>query len=454
VRNLFANGRPSRWEWIFTAAFAVGMVLYGALVVQKSALLDRPMGDLGVYLRAAWAVRADPDHLYDHTDQNGWHYSYPPLFAILLEPLGEAPKPIGSDPTPFAVAVAIFYLINVCCLLLAVHVLASALESASTDPAAHSGRWWNNRRRLWLRLGPILVCLPPIGHTLMRGQTNLILLLLLCCAMAALIRHRRALAGASLAGMACIKIFPAYLLLYPLWRRDGRAVLGWVMGLIAGLLLIPALVIGPAQTIGCYQKLAFVLVGPALNLNQDESRAKELIEATATDSQSFLVVIHNTTHLDVHRLHRVPIAAPWVRVVHFMLAALFTALTLAAASRRRQEDATGIVLFLGALTLIMLPSSLVCHLHYFALSLPLVMALTAREWERNGAMRLSRGLWALIAIQVVGNTLPLIAGLEVLKDAGLALYAALALWATACVSLWRGGAPSTAERDTALAKAA
>ncbi len=412
------------------------------------------MGDLGVYLRAAWAVRADPNNLYDCTDQNGWHYSYPPLFAILMEPLGEAPQPVGADPTPFAVAVAIFYLINILCLLLAVHVLASALESASPDPAARSGRCWSSRRRLWLRLWPILVCLPPIGHTLMRGQSNLILLLLLCCAMAALIHCRRLLAGASLAGLACIKIFPAYLLLYPLWRRDWRVVAGWVVGLAAGLLLIPSLVLGPAQTIGCYEKLVVVLIGPALHLNHDDSRAKELLEATATDSQSFLVVMHNTMHLDTDRLHRVPTAAPAVRMAHFVLAGLFTALTLAAASRRRVEDGTGIVLFLGSLTLIMLVSSPVCHTHYFALSLPLVMALTAREWERNGDMRFRSGVWALMAVQFVGNTLPLVVGLEVLKDAGLALYTALALWATACVSLWRGSAAPSAKQGEGLARAA
>jgi len=454
VLSSFANGRPSRWEWVAVAAFAAGVVLYGALVVQKSALLDRPMGDLGVYLRAGWAVRADPDHLYDHTDQNGWHYSYPPLFAILMEPLGEAPQPGGADLTRFAVAVGIFYIVNVCCLLLAVHVLASALEAASPDPAARSGHWWNRRRRLWLRLWPILVCLPPIGHTLMRGQANLILLLLLCCAMAALIRSRRALAGASLAGMACIKIFPAYLLLYPLWRRDGRALVGLGLGLIVGLLLIPAVVLGPAQTIACYQKLGVVLIGPALHLNQDDSRAKELIEATATDSQSFLVVIHNTLHLDVDRLHRVPTAAPTVRAAHFVLAGLFTALTLAAASRRRGEDATGIVLFLGSLTLIMLASSPVCHTHYFALSLPLVMALTAREWERNGGFRFRPGLWALTTLQIVGNVLPLVVGLELLKDAGLALYTALTLWGTACLSLWRGQPAQTALPQTHRAQAA
>ena len=420
---------------VATAAF---VVLFGMVVVYKSALLDRPMGDLGVYLRAAWAVQTDPSQLYDCTDQNGWHYSYPPLFAILMAPLAEAPHPVGGDPIPFAVAVAVFYTFNILCLFMAVHILASALEQASPDPAVRA-RPLGCQRWLRLRLLPILACLPPIGHTLMRGQTNLILLLLLCCAMAALIRGRRWLGGAALAGMACLKIFPAYLVLYPLWRRDWRAAGGWALGLTAGLALVPALVLGPAQTVACYEKLAVVLVGPALNLNQDDSRAKELIEATATDSQSFLVVIHNTLHLDQDRAHRVPTAAPTVRIAHFLLAIVFTGLTLTAANRRRKEDGAGVVLFLGAMTVVMLASSPVCHTHYFALSLPLVMGLLAREWDRVGAARLSPTLVALLSAHLLGNAAPLLPAFEVFRDAGLALYTALGLWATACAALWRGG---------------
>ncbi len=206
----------------------------------------------------------------------------------------------------------------------------------------------------------------------------------------------------------------------------------------------------------CYQKLAVVLIGPALHLSNDDSRAKELIEATATDSQSFLVVLHNTLHLDQDRWHRPPTAAPAVRYAHFALAGLCTLLTLAAASRRRREDGPGVALFLGALTLIMLVSSPVCHTHYFMLSLPLVMALLARMWDRAGDARLSRGVWVLLLTQLIGNALPLIPALDILKDAGLALYTALGLWAVACLSLWRGGvAPATAAADRGgLAKAA
>jgi len=454
--TLAAHRPPPWYGWLVLALMAVGFAAWGGLVVYRSALLWRHMGDLDCYLRAAWAVRVEPDRIYDVMEDNAWHYNYPPLFAILMTPLAD--PPFAADRTgmpPFAVSVAVFYVISLLTIALAVHILASALERSSPDQAVRTQprgcwRWWA------LRVLPVLACLAPIGHTLMRGQANVFLLLLLCGAMAAVIHNRRGLAGACLAGTACLKIFPAYLLLYPLWRRDWRAAGGWALGLFVGLLLIPAVVLGPMRTAACYQRLAVVLIGPALHLSDDDSRAKELIEATATDSQSFLVVLHNTLHLDHDRWHRPPTAAAAVRYAHFALAGLFTLLTLAAASRRRREDGPGVALFLGALTLIMLVSSPVCHTHYFMLSLPLVMALLARMWDRAGDARLTGGVWLLLLTQLIGNALPLIPAFWVVKDAGLALYTALGLWAVACLSLWRGGAsaPTAAADSDGLAKAA
>ncbi len=331
-----------RYSYVVLALLAAAFMAWGVLVVYRSSLLSRHMGDLDVYLRAAWAVRVQPDRIYDVMEDNGWHYNYPPLFAILMTPLAD--PPFAADRTgmpPFALSVGIFYAVSLLAIALAVHLLASALERGSPDPAVRTQpigcyRWWS------LRVLPVLACLPPIAHTLMRGQANVFLLLLLCGAMAAVIHNRHWLAGACLAGTACLKIFPAYLLLYPLWRRDWRAAAGWAIGLFVGLLLVPSLVLGPERTAACYEKLAVVLIGPALHLSDDDSRAKELIEATATDSQSFLVVLHNTLHLDHDRLHRTPTAASEVRYAHFALAGLFTLLTLAAGSRRREEDGTGV----------------------------------------------------------------------------------------------------------------
>ena len=110
----------------------------------------------------------------------------------------------------------------------------------------------------------------------------------------------------------------------------------------------------------------------------------------------------------------------------------------------------------GALALIMILTSPVCHTHYFVLSLPLVMGLLAWAWERWPPARVRWALVVLLVLQVVGNTLPLLPTLEVCKDAGLALYTALALWLAGCLILWRGapaGAGSAAV-DPDLARAA
>src|SRR5262249_5129951 len=154
----------------------------------------------------AWAVRTGQD-IYTTTDHNGYHYHYPPLFAILLVPLADPPP--GADRSwtvSFPITVAIWYVFSLCCLVIAVHWLACALEGRQGDgvssispclPISLSpclSSWWA------LRVLPVLACLPPIGHTLMRGQVSLLLLLLLCGMAAALLRGRRWQAGLWLAG--------------------------------------------------------------------------------------------------------------------------------------------------------------------------------------------------------------------------------------------------------------
>src|SRR5262249_33720576 len=174
-----------RWGKIGVIAFFLLLAGFGAHVEQKSAFLTRRMGDLDVFLRAAWAVRNDAD-LYAITSDNDWHYLYPPFYAILLTPLADPPR--DADTTgyvPYAVSVAIIFLLNVGVLFLGVHVLASALEERAgwQDQPRFCRRWW------MLRLWPILICILPIGHTLMRGQVNVFILGMLCAAVAAWMRQ-------------------------------------------------------------------------------------------------------------------------------------------------------------------------------------------------------------------------------------------------------------------------
>jgi len=436
------------WEKFAVGLLLALLVLFSIWVVRKSAFLERRMGDLGCYLRAAWAVRAGVN-MYDVTEDNGWHYNYPPLYAILMTPLADPPThniPDGVPDVPYmlpySISVGLNYFVQAFCLVCAVHVLARGLECTASDPAVRTLPW--GCRRWWLlRTLPVLACLPPIGHTLMRGQANFVLLLCVCGLIAGLLQQRRLTAGVYLAGAICLKIFPAYLLLVPFWRRDLRCIAGCGLGLFVGLALIPLLVLGPERTVSSYRQLAIVLVGPALGLGEDKTRAEELINVTATDSQSFRSMIHNSIYLD--RTTRPDQASPLVQKIHWALGGVFTLATLAVVGFRRTLSGPPLVLFVGSLTLIMILMSPVCHTHYFALSLPLVMGLIAWSWERTGKVSLSPGIVVLIAVQIVGNTLPLLPPTEVLKDVGLATYTALVLWVLACVVVWRSAPASTLE---------
>ncbi len=430
------HSRLTHWQrWLVFLFFAV-VVLFGDLVELRSVFLKRHMTDLQVYLRTAWAVRSGTD-IYQIEDDNHWHYHYPPLLAVLLAPLADAPADVDrTGLLPFGVSVSLWYKFNVACLLLAVHWLASALEQTASDPAVRGQprgcqRWWA------LRMAPMLVCLPGIGHTLMRGQVNLLLLAILCGMIAAALRGQRWRAGLWLAGAICLKIIPAFLVIYPLWRRNRRWLAGCTLGLVIGLAIIPALVLGPRQTWAYAEEWTNVLARPAFGAGTDQSRARELIEATATDSQSLQVALHNALHLNDDP--RPPQPELGVRIAHWLLSGLLTLVTFSVAVRQRREDGPATVMVVGAFILVMVLTSPVCHIHYFCLALPLVMGMLAARWEQSGKPQLGPGMILLFTVYIAGNVLLSLPGLRVLRDLGLAGQANLLLWVVGCAMLWKRG---------------
>src|SRR5262245_9158238 len=102
-----------RIDRLVLIAIAILVLAFGARVVQASAFFEPRRTDFEVYARAGWAVRSDED-LYTVTDSHGWHYCYPPLFAILMTPLADPPPGAGrATCLPFAVSVGIWYLVSV-----------------------------------------------------------------------------------------------------------------------------------------------------------------------------------------------------------------------------------------------------------------------------------------------------------------------------------------------------
>jgi hypothetical protein len=430
--------RPLGYERLGIWLFFGCVVVFGAIVEMRSAFLTSRMTDLDVYLRAAWAVRTGRDP-YAITDDRGWHYHYPPLFAIALIPLAD-PPPAQSrgGMVPFKLAVAVWYVLNLLLLAFAVNNLASALERAvagrSGIPPPGCRSWWS------LRLLPVLVCIAPIGVAMERGQADLLLLALLCAMIGAILAGRSFAAGWWLAGAICLKLFPLYLLVYPLWRRDRRLMASCALGLALGLVLIPAAFFGPAKALSYAQEWNQVLIQPALLGGADRSRAGELLDINATDNQSFVALIHRWRNLGetigVPRPSRSRPLEPWATTAHWTIGLLLTAAALLAAGRRRRGSPIDEELFLGSLVIIMVLSSPVSHLHYFTLTVPLAMGLVMTS--RNGAVYPQRkSLWLLAAF-AAASALPLIPGLEALRDLGLASFGALALWCAGTITVWRG----------------
>jgi hypothetical protein len=425
-----------KWHRVGLWLLVVWFVVFGAVVEKRSAFNDPRRTDADDYFRAAWSVRAHGgEDLYQVVDTRGWHYNYPPFLAITMVPLANPPPGVdNSSYLPYPVSIALWYLFSVGCLLLGIHWLASALEWASPDATVRSmpagcRRWWA------LRIIPMLVCMPSVGRTLSRGQTNLIVLMLFCGMAALLIRNRRVLSGSCLAVAASIKLFPGYLALHALRRMDFRSMLGIFLGLFFCLALFPAMTLGPKRTVDVYNEMAHVLLLPAFTGKGDASRAKELLNATATDSQSFMVVMHNTLHPS--RATRPDKLTKPERLVHWGLAAAFTLVTLFAVPRLRENDAISQVLFLGALIIVMLPISPVSHTHYFVFALPVVMALTAEAWERIAFPQFDRTYTWLFVAHILANFLSTLPVLWLFKDCGLSLYGTLILWAAAIIVLRR-----------------
>ena len=161
----------TKWERLSVPILLSLMLAYGVITEIRSAFQSERKTDFGVYTTAGGAVRNGLDP-YSIRDEHGWHYCYPPPFAIAMAVLAE--PPVGF--VPFAVSVGIWYVLSLLAIIYAVHVLAFAVRP---DDRRGSRSWW------LARSVPIWICLGGIGMTLGRGQVNLVVIAFIAMAIAA-----------------------------------------------------------------------------------------------------------------------------------------------------------------------------------------------------------------------------------------------------------------------------
>jgi len=300
------SARLSRREKLGIALLAVMFLGLGASTVARSAFMLNPKTDFQVYARAAWAVRTGEDP-YAITDNNGWHYIYPPAFAIIMAPLAD-PYPFSSHVgyLPFWASSAIWYLIGLGGAIYTVHALASVVLP---DAVPGTRRWW------YARLAPILFCLSGIVLTITRGQVSTVLVAFVAAGFVAALRNRRLASGAWLASAAVLKIIPVMLVLFPVLRRDWRTVAGGIITAILLLVALPTAVWGVTGAIEANRKTVDLVLAPVMSKDADQSRHGELHGANSTYSQSVQAAVHTWMYPD--RATRPDSVAPIAKWAHW-----------------------------------------------------------------------------------------------------------------------------------------
>ena len=428
-------------------AFAV---LFGCLVEDRGALIRTRHTDVGTYFSAAWAIRSGSDP-YDARDRNGWHYTYPPLLAVLLAPLADAlPGMRRSWLLPYAVSVGLWYAMSVAFLFVAADRLARVLigsmagigpptegrSDGGLDPARRwAWRWWT------LLFWPLLLCVPAICRSVIRGQVGPLWLMLVCLTIADVVERRPTRAGLWLAGAICLKVIPGLLLVYPLWRRDWRMLGGAAIGLALGLIVVPLAAMGPHDFARANVHFFDSYVRPTLTGGRiDPAVEHEMVDPRTSDTNSFVAVLMNTGHL-VLGTERSYTPPRFARVGHWVLGGAMLAITLAAAGfaprgRAWVPDPINEAMFLGLLAVVMLPVAPVCHPHYFMLMVPLLVAVLATYLGPNGLPNVRLGWVVLLALVPASQLVTAAPGFQVLRDVGLVTWVAVAVWAAASARLW------------------
>ena len=436
------------WERLAIGALLAVLVVFAGVTLWRSAYLSQRRTDADVYFRAAWALRTGQDP-YAIADTNGWTYLYPPPLAVLAMPLAQEPPvshPSGHDvpdtqrqawSVPYPAAIVAWYALSAVLLLLSTHWMASALEACSPNrrvrfPTFRTRRWWVNR------VGPALFCAAAIGSTLARGQVNILLLAGVCGACLLIARGRSLGAGLVLATAVCLKLFPAFLLLYALLTRGWRMLAGCVLGCIALLAVLPTVVLGPTRAWEVTRAFADTMLLPALGLGNNDAKADEL--ARALNNQSLLAILHNWRDWRAATVHHAIHPNITDKALFGVIAGAFIGATIFAASRAGvlagQSTVRARLLLLATLAALMLPLSPVCHNHYFALHLPLIACLMAGAMDRARTIDMSFTAWLGLGAYALASVLPRWPGLETtLKPAGIQAVAGLLLVALGLLSL-------------------
>jgi len=275
----------------------LALIAFGLTSVRARAQVAnvaRHDSDFTCYTAAGAAAFAGRDP-YAVTNPRGWHYLYPPLFAMLVAPLHNL-HPELQAVAWFLINVALIFACYFECARLVVYLKRS--EEGPAHPRAFPG---------WLAFTPFLSIFL-FGITCLElGQVSILLLYLLLLGLRLVVAGRSwrawALGGAAMAGAVALKlvpVLPAVVLLVGLVlaphtpegdpAQSGRAVsanAGFAAGVLAFFFLLPGLLVGWDANIGYLHRFVDAVV-----TNPDLGRDAH-INVTGPGNQSWRYAARN-----------------------------------------------------------------------------------------------------------------------------------------------------------------
>ena len=443
--------RGGRWVWIIVVAF---LLVWGFTDVRRRADLDpHNIGahrtDFTVYTEAG-AAFFDGRDPYAVTNPRGWHYLYPPLFALLVAPLHALPTSWQG---------VTWFLLS---LLMVAGCLSECRKIVQRIQEAFEGRQPADRRNLpgWLVVATAVAVLFPFMNTLQRGQVGIAVLWPLLIGFRVITETQRRFwwfwGGALLAFPVVMKVTPALpvsiLLLQQFvaamrterspiaLRRFVHCVSGFMVGMIFFLLLLPTILIGwennSRHLETWYTGVATnERLGEAQNFDAHSVRNQSLNNAVYRLGNWFTYTFtggpdDRSTSLPTAPPTPLPMDAPFVRTILVVPRVMLALLLIVVAVRWHWEtEGAGQAAAFGLACAMSLPLSPISWGHHFVILLPGMLFVLWALYEAHRSAARWLAIFAATLILVHFSTLDFaggIAGRLGLLGIGIAIWCTVA----------------------------
>jgi hypothetical protein len=382
--------------WAKSSVLLIALLLViglGAVSVYRAAYSPDHRSDFTVYTAAGDAVLAGAD-LYKAQNPRGLSYVYPPPFAILIVPFSVLPVPLGTLAWYALSVLLTFWSLRMC--------VAIVRQERQFDGDA-----------FWLAALAAVLVLPWFIQGTAEGQATLLMSWLMIAALYWQTNNRPILGATCLAGAILVKVIPAVLLAYFVYRKKWRFVAATLVLVAFGAVVPPAAVFGWNKTLTYWREWAAVVARPSLGDEQQRRESPvdgQLLSPYKARSQTLEAVCWRLTGARHARVIAVTIAIAMLAVIGFV----------GWRSRPQSES-----LVISAVLVWMILAAPLSEFHYLlVLLLPMMAMVFVAVHEPDGATRwLARATLAVLAVAGL-LTLAFVS----LQEIGLLCWAMIALW--------------------------